>query len=137
MIEDKFKEIKNLFGNLFRKESKHINNHFEELICIVYIYPPNYKTRLKNCAIGLDIVLHNTDLNKADNLCLEIYLDELANNLFMNTRIVWGHPSGKIVESIFKNPVEVTEENLDIVKKELPNLILKLRKTIQENPNGI
>lgn len=136
MIEDKFKIIENLFADLLKEEANKINKDFKDLICISYIYPPNDEQEFKNCTLGLDVVLHKADLDKADNLFLEIYIEERENALGINARVVWGSPLGKI-QSIFKYPVPVTEENLVVVKEKLPYLISKLRETIRDNPNGI
>jgi hypothetical protein len=137
MIEDKFELIKTLFIDFFNEEANKINKNFKDLICIVYVYPPNSEAQFPNCALGLDVVLHNADLDKADNLCLEIYIENSKNKIFMSVKIVWGHPSGKVAGRIFERPIEVNEENLTIVREKLPNLVSKLREQIQKNPRGI
>lgn len=137
MMEDKFKLIKTLFANVFEEEAKKINKQFEDLIAAIYIYPPRDENRSVGCALGLDVVLHKADSDKADSICLEIYVREKEGKVIMTVDIVWGHPTGKIVGSVFVKDTEVIKDNLAILKEKLPDFFSKFQDIIRDNPNGV
>lgn len=138
MRENKFKPVKDLFFDYLKQEGDKINEDFANVKCTISAnFPPNDEPEYGYFLMYIDCVLENAHSDKADLLTLGISIYDQTKNLEIVTDISWGHPSGKIVDSIFKKPVEVTEEHLNTIKEKLPNLILKLRETIRENPNGI
>lgn len=136
MISNKFRQIEGLFLETFQKESDRINSDFRKVISSLYVYPPEGQPFPRNCCIGIDVVFQDADPDKTDNICLELYIDEHNRNLEMNLSVVWGHPTGERVGRMFSEAVEVTDENLNLVQEKLPDMIEKLRQSIQSNPNG-
>jgi hypothetical protein len=134
MIQKDFEIIERLFIDIFNEQSDKINNAFPDLGCSVYVYPPSDGTGYY--CIGLDVVLLNVFEDNADNLCLEVYIDEQNTKCLMNSRIVWGYPSGKLVKRLFENSIEITEINIEILKEKLSLMFEKFNEEIKNNPNG-
>jgi len=88
-------------------------------------------------SLFLDCGLDNVSSDRSDNLALGIEVYDKNDTLTINSEICWGHPSPKIEAEIFEEPVEVNEESLAEIKEKLPDLVLKLREVIRDNPNGI
>ncbi len=135
MMTDSFTLIQDLFMDYFHTENEAINRDFKHIISSIYIYPPRVKLEPKSCCIGLDVIFRHCIGNKSDSLALELYIED-RQGLETNVTIGWGHPTGERVGKMFTEAVEVTDENLKIIKDKLPSLIEKLRQEIKDNPNG-
>jgi len=135
MIAEKFSLIEAMFADNFRKESEKINRDFSDIVSSVYLYSPEDEEASVNCCIGIDVIFQNVSENNSDNLSLQLDVEKRVEPK-MNVRIAWGHPTGEKVSKMFEEPVVVTENNLKIVQDKLPEMIEKLRKSIQDNPNG-
>lgn len=136
MRSEKAKLVKNLFEDIFKKQVNKINSNFQNLVASFYLHPPNSEQETNNFCLGIDVVFQKIDSDKSDNLCLEIYVEEMEQICKINAKIAWGYPTNEIVSQMFKNLVKVDDRNLEITTERLPDLFSRLLKEISDNPNG-
>ncbi|MEP7038359.1 MAG: hypothetical protein ABI891_08450, partial [Acidobacteriota bacterium] len=76
-------------------------------------------------------LLNKREYEGADDVALGIHVYDWNDDFTIDADICWGHP-GRLEYEIFEKPVNVTEENLNIIKERLPIMVLKLRNALKK-----
>jgi hypothetical protein len=133
-----FRPIEELFIPYLEDEAAKINADFNYVRCRVYAtHPPSDNPPgVGYFTIFIDCLLTQAGSDKTDNLALGIEVYDKNQKASINGDICWGHPYSRVEDEVFPKPVDVTEENMEILQKRLPELVSKLRELIRDNPNG-
>ena len=136
MREDKFKPIRDTFLDYFKREAAKINKDFDYATCNVEVhFPPNDSPEYGNFMMGISCLLKNKEYEGSDNVALGVNVYDWNDRFTLSADVSWGHPSGEFEDEVFENPVEVTAENINIIKKRLPDMVLKLREALTKAQN--
>lgn len=142
MRKHKIKQIESMFRGGLEKEVSRIKADFPNVSCSVEVdYPPNDiptngEPNYRFFSISLECILENAALDRADYLSVGMDVYDFDRRFTINADVYWGNPYAKAVQKIFPEPVEMTDENLRILAGQLPNLLLRLRKELSDNPHG-
>ncbi len=137
--EDNFKIFNELFLEYLEQEANNLNVEFENVSCRAYSHFPLNEdpAGIGYFTMFLDCILNGAADYHADNVALGIAAYDNDGRLTVNADVSWGEPSFKMEDSIFEDPVEVTEETLAVVRERMPTLVANLREAIRENPHGM
>lgn len=70
---------------------------------------------------AISLMIGNS-LSEVDNVCLDVSLWHLTTNPKIAAGVIWGHPSGYLEAEFSEKPVEVSDQILEDLYKDLPRL---------------
>lgn len=137
MRQERLKPIENFFFGFLETEASRISNEFSEVLCKIHVfYPPDSEPQYGYFCISLECILHKAASENADLISMGIEVDDHDNKFKITADLSWGNPYARTIERVFVEPAEVTEENLEIIKENLPHLFVRMREEIRANPRG-
>ncbi len=125
------KQLEDRLLPCFRDFAAHLRATYPAVKAHVHSLPEGRLTEWHGHNVCIDCVLPDVPPERPGNIELSVCVFHLTRNPMVSAHVVWGHPSGMIVDELAEQPIPFSDAALSDLEDALPRLTQSLESAIR------
>lgn len=128
---DLVQRLKERLVPLMKDEAERISGEFPSVTARFHSFPQEEMHGATFLNFGISCLIMHSAPDKPDLLDLCVSVSDVEKYPKVNADICWGHPSGRIEQELYPQPMEISEKALFEIESSMPTFLAKLRALLK------